>query len=227
MGSRATVRDGWVVVLGTGTEIGKTEVSASLLRGARAAGHEVAGLKPVLTGNDPLDDAQRLGAASGSTVRPLFQYEPPISPHLAARAAGAEISIPAIRDWVTAHARAVTVVETAGGMLSPLSDHATNLDLALALQPAAAVLVTSARLGVLHNVAAAILAARQLAPSLCWSAIVVSSPEPGFEVAVRELRDVVLPRVACLAPVIGFGPVAGRAAAGDQALFRACLPRFT
>jgi dethiobiotin synthetase len=221
------VREGWVVVLGTGTEIGKTEVSASLLRGARAAGHQVVGLKPVLTGSDEPDDAVRLGAAAGLTVRPLFEFEPPISPHLAARAAGAEISLTAVGEWVTAHAREVTLVETAGGMLSPLSDRTTNLDLAVALQPASVVLVTSARLGVLHNVAAAIVAARQLAPDLRWSAIVVSSPEAGFEVAVRELRDVVLPRVECVAPVVGFGPVGGRAAKDDLALFRACIPRFT
>lgn len=221
------MRDGWLVVLGTGTEIGKTEVSASLVRGGRAAGRQVAGLKPVLTGADKPDDADRLGEAAGLTVRPIFQFEPPVSPHLAARSAGTQISLTEIAEWVAEHCREVTIVETAGGMLSPLSDRSTNLDLALALQPVATVLVTSARLGVLHNVAAAVLAARHLAPQLSWSAIVVSSPEVGFEVAVRELRDVVLPRVGCAAPVIGFGPVGSRTRADDLALFRACLPGFT
>lgn len=225
--SGATVRKAVLVVLGTGTEIGKTEVSESLLRGAAAAGFKAVGLKPVLTGDDSPDDAERLASAAGPIVRPLYQFAPPVSPHVAAREAGAVISIPAIERWVSSHARDVTVVETAGGMLSPLSDATTNLDLAVALAPESAVLVTSARLGVLHNVAAAILAARSLAPSLVWSAVVVSSADAEPDGAVRELREVVLPRVGCTAPVAGFGPAAARGEAHDLALFRLCFPRFT
>lgn len=219
--------EGPIVVLGTGTEIGKTEVSASLLRGARGCGHQVAGLKPVLTGDDQPDDAARLGAAAGRVVAPRYRFAPPVSPHLAARQAGVTISLPEIGAWVAAHSAEVTVVETAGGVFSPISASLTNLDLAISLRPAAMVLVTSARLGVLHNVAATILAVRHIAPTVAWQSIVVSSPSDDLEVAVRELRDTVLPRVSCTAPVVGFGPSWSLTPQADVAFFQASLSCFT
>jgi dethiobiotin synthetase len=53
-----------------------------------------------------------------------------------------------------------SIVETAGGVFSPLSETATNLDLALALEPATWVLVAADALGVLHDVSATLQAMR-------------------------------------------------------------------
>jgi dethiobiotin synthetase len=55
------------------------------------------------------------------------------------------------------------LVETAGGVLSPLTPRTSNLDLANALSPAIWVLVAPDALGVLHDVRATLLAMRQLA----------------------------------------------------------------
>ena len=53
-----------------------------------------------------------------------------------------------------------SVVETAGGVFSPLSPTATNFDLALALEPAIWVLVAPDALGVLHDLSATLQAMR-------------------------------------------------------------------
>jgi dethiobiotin synthetase len=53
-----------------------------------------------------------------------------------------------------------SVVETAGGVFSPLSSTAANFELALALDPAIWVLVAADALGVLHDVSATLLAMR-------------------------------------------------------------------
>jgi dethiobiotin synthetase len=50
------------------------------------------------------------------------------------------------------------VVETAGGVFSPLAPNATNFELALALEPATWVLVAADALGVLHEVGATLQA---------------------------------------------------------------------
>src|SRR6202000_2887278 len=58
------------------------------------------------------------------------------------------------------------IIETAGGVFSPLSPAKTNFDLALALEPALWVLVAADSLGVLHDVSATLQAmrARKRAP---------------------------------------------------------------
>jgi dethiobiotin synthetase len=53
-----------------------------------------------------------------------------------------------------------TVIETAGGVFSPLSASATNFDLAQALEPAIWLLVAADALGVLHDVSATLQAMR-------------------------------------------------------------------
>jgi dethiobiotin synthetase len=172
-----------VVVLGTGTEIGKTFVTAALSRELRRRGCSVTALKPLETGcasaGEPPagSDAWLLEAASTPGVvrpHPLNAFEDPISPHLAARRARTAIDTGQIVEWVR-HAESAlrrttiqytslwTIVETAGGALSPLSDAATNVDLARALEPATWLLVAPDALGVLHDLRATLTALRSLA----------------------------------------------------------------
>ncbi|HET7544579.1 MAG TPA: hypothetical protein VFK05_32135, partial [Polyangiaceae bacterium] len=53
-----------------------------------------------------------------------------------------------------------SVIETAGGVFSPLGPGITNFELALALEPATWVLVAADALGVLHDVSATLKAMR-------------------------------------------------------------------
>lgn len=162
-----------LLIAGTGTDVGKTFVTSALLVGLRNRGQAVVGLKPIESGyNDAgASDAEALFAASGSPVglnwRPRYALAAPVSPHLAARQHGVNIEIEEVVRWVefnttaaTAPPSEVALVESAGGLFSPLSAMTTNLDLIRRLEPCAWILVAPNRLGVLHDVGAAVRAAR-------------------------------------------------------------------
>lgn len=149
-------------VTGTDTEVGKTLVSCALLHHLRRTHARVVGMKPVAAGTIDLpggpdnEDAEALRAA-GSLAVPRDLDNPyclplPLSPHLAARAAGQVISVDLLADryqQLASLADAV-VVEGAGGFHVPLNDTQTGADLAerLALP---VVLVVGLRLGCLNH----------------------------------------------------------------------------
>jgi dethiobiotin synthetase len=150
-----------VVVVGTGTGVGKTHLSVALLYALGLQGRSAVGLKPVESGlGEGESDAARLAAASTFHVKhpAPYGFPDPVSPHLAARRVGVEISPARIVDWVAACAAPWTIVETAGGLLSPLALSLTNLDLLQMLAPDIVLLVGVDRLGVLHDVGACLLA---------------------------------------------------------------------
>ena len=135
-----------VVVVGTGTDVGKTHVTTALLAAARARGLSVAAYKPVATGvaescEDAVRHAEALGAAY---VPPTFAYARPVSPHLAAREEGRPVSLDAVaaRSAELGAGRDLLVVEGAGGLFSPLGPSITNVD----LYPAPGSLVTGVQL---------------------------------------------------------------------------------
>jgi dethiobiotin synthetase len=165
-----------IVMLGCGTGVGKTRVGAALLRELTARNRPCVGLKPVESGivrskfgtPPPGSDAALLSESSSLRARhehPLYALRQPISPHLAARQEGSVIELARVSDWVGRIELSMTplvssdralwsVVETAGGVLSPLAVGVTNFDLARALEPAIWVLVAADALGVLHDVSA-------------------------------------------------------------------------
>ncbi len=162
-----------VVVVGTGTEVGKTWVSSRLLAVLRDAGVRVAARKPAQSfdpGDDPaLLDAAVLGAATGeqpeAVCPPHRWYEVPMAPPMAAEALGrprftvedltAEIAWPAGCD--------VGLVETAGGLRSPLAADGDCVALCGLLEPDVVLLVADAGLGTINSVR---LAAAALSESL-------------------------------------------------------------
>jgi dethiobiotin synthetase len=146
-----------VVILGTGTNVGKTYVTCWLARGLNQA--RVLALKPIESGvaSGATGDAGEIAEAAGHGARlSRWRLRRGVSPHLAAREQGVAIRIAEVADWVNAEERRaapeVTLVETAGGAFSPLAAGATNVDLALALGPAIWLLVAPDSLGVLHDV---------------------------------------------------------------------------
>lgn len=148
-----------VVVAATGTEVGKTHVACALVA-ELADSARVLALKPVESGGDA--DARALSAACEIDTPPLYALAEPISPHLAAQREGRAIDVARVVEWVSERERAMaselTVIETAGGLFSPLSPSATNATLVKALAPSVMLLVAPNRLGVLHDVTAALLA---------------------------------------------------------------------
>lgn len=147
-----------VAVVGTGTEVGKTYVTCALARRLVADGRRCRALKPIESGlgtGGRARDAEALAAAAGhEVVAPRFGFERPVSPHLEARRVGVAVTREAVVSWVEEHEGGITLVETAGGLLSPLGPDATNLDLVGWLAAEVVVLVAPDRLGVLHDVAA-------------------------------------------------------------------------
>lgn len=149
-------------VTGTDTEVGKTLISSALLLHLRKTHERVAGMKPVAAGTVPMahgDDNEDAVAmrTCGSVQVPRELDNPyclplPMSPHLAARAAGVRIELPVLVDryrQLAALADAV-VVEGAGGFCVPLNERETGADLAQALQ-LPVLLVVGLRLGCLNH----------------------------------------------------------------------------
>jgi dethiobiotin synthetase len=156
-----------LIVVGTGTGVGKTWVAEALARQLGARALRVAALKPVETGvvEGAADtDFARLSAASSFHVQQQpYRFEPPLSPHLAARRVGRTIDLATLLTYVQSHESSApdwTLVETAGGLFSPLAPTLTNFDLARALDPATWLLVGPDALGVLHDVTATLGLAR-------------------------------------------------------------------
>ncbi len=201
-------------VTATGTEVGKTYVTAGLIRAARRAGRPVAALKPVLTGYDPAtaaeSDAGRLLAALGlplddDTVAAMspWRYAAPLSPDMAAAAEGRDA--PGLDPVATCCQKALaperlTLVEGIGGLMVPLDRRHTVLDLVAALG-LPILLVSPTALGAISHAltAVAALAGRGLAPA---TLLLVESAGAGVPAAAtRETLAAFCPgvRVAVLA----------------------------
>lgn len=150
-----------VLVAGTGTDVGKTWVSARLLEAWRSAGVSVAARKPAQSfapGSGPTD-ADVLGAASDedpdTVCHPARSYRIPLAPPMAADALG--LRGPTIAEFMDElhwpePAVDVGLVETAGGVRSPQADDGDVLDIVSAIAPDAIVLVADAGLGTVNAV---------------------------------------------------------------------------
>lgn len=183
---------GRIVVIGTGTGIGKTHLSVALVHALARAGAEVAGLKPVESGVGAGEtDAASLARVGTFHVKhpPPYALAAPVSPHRAAAMVGVAISLSPIVQWVDHVSAAWLVVETAGALLSPLSPVLTNLDLTFAVDPSAIILVAPNRLGVLHDVTAALFALRILTPQLPEPAVALQAPDEPDASTETNLED--------------------------------------
>jgi dethiobiotin synthetase len=192
-----------VAVAGTGTGVGKTHVSAALLR-AWGERTRVVGYKPVETGvaaetgtnSAQGEDSRRLLEASTFHVKhAVFRqtFPDPVSPHLAARRTEASIDLVALAKQATelrGEADGV-VVELAGGLLTPLAPGALNVDLVRKLDPTRVVLVAPDRLGVLHDVGATLHAAEHLGLSIFGIVLcAVANPDASSGTNAAEITHI-------------------------------------
>lgn len=160
-----------LILLGTDTDVGKTWVTLGLAAGLRARQRGVWLHKPVACGDwdgHHAADGRSLRAAVGDgqdprTVCPR-EFPEAASPHLAAQAAGTHLEL---ADLVTT-AQSIAeqagdhdlLLETAGGILAPLTSRRhTNRDLAAALGWPC-VIVTRPHLGTLNHTTLTVEAAR-------------------------------------------------------------------
>ncbi|MET7824065.1 dethiobiotin synthase [Streptomyces sp. NPDC005386] len=207
-----------LVITGTGTEVGKTVVTAAVAATALTAGRSVAVLKPAQTGVAPhergdADEAARLAGAV--TTLELGRYPEPLAPATAARRAGLAPVPP--RDVAEAAAKLATehdlvLVEGAGGLLVRFDDEDGTLADAARMLDAPVLVVTPAGLGTLNTTE---LTARELRRrELEFAGVVIGSWPDAPDLAMRcNLAD--LPAV-CGAPLLGAVPAgAGGLAPAD------------
>lgn len=147
-------------VTATGTDIGKTFVTAGLIRLLRAGGRAVEALKPVITGFDPnapeRSDAGALLAALGLPLLPAeidrispWRYTAPLAPNMAARREGRPLDFDRLVEFsqnAASRARGTLLIEGIGGVMVPLDDTRTVLDWIVALRMPL-LLVTGSYLG--------------------------------------------------------------------------------
>lgn len=141
-----------IVVVGAGTGVGKTHVGCALAAELVRRGVVLEARKPIESGYLPEgSDADLLARSAGhNLLTPRYAFDEAVSPHLAARHAGLAVELAEVVSWCATSGD--LLVETAGGLLSPVSATCTNLDIAAALEPSAIVLVAVNRLGALHDV---------------------------------------------------------------------------
>jgi dethiobiotin synthetase len=167
-------------IAGTGTDVGKTYVTASLIRSLRASGAAVDALKPVVSGFDPeapagsdpavlLDALGRAWSPDSLAEIAPWRFRAPLSPPLAAAREGVRLSgdiVIARCLQRAAHAPqgAWLLIESAGGIMSPLDNRLTMLDFAATLG-APVLLVAGSYLGTISHTltAAAVIEASGLA----------------------------------------------------------------
>lgn len=114
-----------IAIVGNHTDAGKTIASAIVCE-ALAADY----WKPIQSGTNISADmttVKQLLSNTTSVCHPeAYSFTEPVSPHLAAQLDGITINLQQIKLPVTSRH---LVIETAGGLLSPLTDNLTMLDL--------------------------------------------------------------------------------------------------
>ena len=184
-----------VFVTSTGTDIGKTFVTAGLIRHFRNAGRAVGAIKPIVSGFDPDaasgSDPGILLNALGRAATPEeieriapWRFAAGIAPALAAEREGRSIDFAAL---VTFCRQAIDrnellLIEGIGGVMVPLDDRHTVIDWISALR-VPVIMVIGSYLGTISHTLTAlhVLAQRNLS-----TLAIVVSETPGSSVPLEE-----------------------------------------
>lgn len=228
--SRPTPLAAGLFVTGTDTGVGKSVLAGSLLASMTTAGHAARAHKAVLSGLEELTawppDHELLAAMTGQRpdeVAPL-RFRAAVSPHLAARLDGRDLSDAAVLSAArraledAARLRATLVVEGAGGLLAPLTDHLSVRDLAAALD-LPVLIAARPGLGTINHTLLTIAAAR--AARLSVRAVVIT-PWPDRPGAVERSNRETIARLGEVE--VAVLPAVGTPARADLALAGRTLP---
>jgi dethiobiotin synthetase len=185
---------GALFITATGTDIGKTFVTAGMIAQLREAGRTVDALKPVVTGfnpgtaadSDPAVLLRALGRPETELQRiSPWRFTAPLAPDMAARREGRTLDFAALTAFcrnALAGAQDVLLIEGVGGIMVPLDERHTVLDWMLELR-LRLVLVTGSYLGTIsHTLSALDVLARR---DLNVAALVVSE-SPGSSVLLDD-----------------------------------------
>lgn len=185
-----------VFITATGTDIGKTFVTAGLARHLCAHGRKVAVLKPVVSGFDigelAASDSAVLLEAAGQrpdlgmieSISP-WRFTEPLSPDMAGRLEGEAIDFPGLVAFCRAaieNADDVLLIEGIGGLMVPFTANKTVLDLIEALR-IPSILVVGTYVGTLSHTLTAldVMARRGVGPTA-----LVLNETPGSAASIEE-----------------------------------------
>jgi len=153
-----------IFITATGTDVGKTFVAASLIGNFRQMGRVVEVIKPVVSGFDPTQaatsDPAVLIKALGVPVTPQaieqispWRFRAALSPDLAASREGLTIDVDEVIAFCQTaidQRRDVLLIEGVGGVMVPLDDQRTILDVMMALR-LPVILVAGSYLGTISH----------------------------------------------------------------------------
>ena len=137
-----------IFITATGSDVGKTQVVASLIRQFRQMGRSVEAIKPIVSGYDP---AQAAASDTGILISALalpftpesidrispWRFRTALPPDLAARQEERTIDIDELVVFcqnAVSERRDILLIEGVGGIMTPLDGHRTTLDVMMALQ---------------------------------------------------------------------------------------------
>jgi dethiobiotin synthetase len=153
-----------IFITATGTDVGKTFVAASLIRHLRAMGRDVDAIKPVVSGFDPDRlEASDPGILLGALGLPVtlqeierispWRFRAAASPDIAAQREGYRIDVDAViafcQDAIERR-QDLLLIEGIGGVMVPLDEQRTILDVMMALQ-LSLILVAGSYLGTISH----------------------------------------------------------------------------
>ncbi len=202
-------------ITATGTGVGKTLLTTILCHELTRRGRAVSALKPVVSGftpDDPSSDpalilhslAREATLSAMAAIAP-WQFRAPVSPPLAARLEGRTLALAEVVAFCREQAPIACddlLIEGAGGVMSPIDESHTFLDLIAALGYPA-ILVSGSYLGAISHTLTAICALKGrevpvrgvvVSESEC-SAGLVETAESLQRLAGPDLSLLTLPRI--------------------------------
>jgi dethiobiotin synthetase len=165
-----------IFVLGNDTNAGKTTFSIELYNLIISAGYSAKIIKPIVTGiSSPENDLNKLCMIQNcmpETVS-LYKFDEPISADIAAKKNNSVIELSHMVEFVNSCEETdFLIIESIGGVMSPINDTETCLDFALNFQ-SINILVINTELGTISKTLCAITASR--AKKLNINYIVISN----------------------------------------------------
>lgn len=200
-----------ICIVGTDTDAGKTSITAGMLRAAQNLGIPARAVKPVQTGCNT-DEQGRLVAPDITPYKEAnpaapsvsyFNLKDPCSPHLAAQREGVELSLSDLISAIgidngTAPAfsfqedgrnnTSLTLIEGAGGLMVPINESQTMLDLFERIG-APVLLAVPNRLGAINHALLSIEMLRTHKIEILGFILSSTAPDPGdneLEHAIKQ-----------------------------------------
>jgi len=137
-------------IVGTDTNVGKTYIGTKLARN----GYQV--IKPIETGKETFKDIFESDSGQYAKIQNknihdvnLYFFNKPMSPHIACKLDNIEIDLESIRKFILKHKE--VYVELAGGLMVPITNNYTQLDLIKSIPNSEVLLVVDNKLGAINH----------------------------------------------------------------------------